>query len=192
MVREGHAQSHTLLSRRDVVVQRGALRLQRTSHWCRLETSQGLIDIYHSIGDAVIPICRAQNTALAAYVSPQEFGLAWLTLALQVLYMPGDIEVMTEEGSATMWHLGFRAKLGPWMWPELGLSPQLCARHVHCCPAQPRMVTNKGFLRGTFDPINVDRMDSTVKFRLCTGRPYRSGCQLHEPDMGTDGVIAYL
>ncbi len=155
------------------------------------ETSQGLVDIYHSIGDAVIPICRAQNSALAAYVSPHEFGLAWPTLTLQGLYMPGDIETVTEEGSATMRHLGFRARLWPWMWPELGLSPQLCARHAYCCPAQPRMVTDKGFLRGTFDPIHVDRMDPTVKFRLCS-RPCRSGCQLHEPDMGTHGVIAYL
>ncbi len=140
-----------------------------------VETIRGKLHIFRSTGHAVVPIIHAPNTALVAYISPEHFGLGWPKLTLNLRCMPGQFTRICTSINRALDHLGFDTKLWPWMWKGLGIRAQACARHAFCCPAQQRLVVDKGFMRATMSPLETSRLEANVAFRLCD-RPCRGSC----------------
>ncbi len=140
------------------------------------------VDIRRSVSHPLLPICQTINSTLAVYVSPEQFGLAWPNLTLDSRYMPRSFLRASDRTSHIMTQLGLSAKLWPWMWPDLGMAPQQCARNAFYCPAQARTVTDGGFLQATLFPHTMERITPRIEFRLCN-RPCHNGCQRATPHL---------
>ena len=140
-----------------------------------VNTNQGRLTIHRSRGHALLPICRPPSTALAAYVNPSHFGLVWPTLTLHRRAMTRDLDPIRPTSMAMALpgdgglprDLKVDMKLWPWMWPDVPVPRQQCARRLFLCPAQERAFTDDGALHGSFDPRTTEPLDVRIAFRLC-------------------------
>ncbi len=125
--------------------------------------------------DPLRPICNPAHTAAAIYVNPSHFGLLWPSLTLNRLSLVGASAHPATTIDDGLCALAVDLKLWPWMWPELNIQRQHCARTRYICPGQPRMPLDRGSLHGNLSAAKNIPLTSRIVFRL-DNRPCRGLC----------------
>ncbi len=166
-----------------------------TTYFLELDTKNGRrITIYHSKGHSLLPIAHTpSSSSLAAYVNPRHFGLVWPKLTLGRRAMTNECSGTSSLTTAVLGkQVDMDTKLWPWMWPDVGVPRQQCARRLFMCPAQERSFTDDGALHGSFNPCSSEPLDVRIAFRLCIRdcRGTCSGPQTHL-QRAFDTVVEY-
>lgn len=150
--------------------------IQGVGFYLVMRTDRACVTVFRSRGHALLPICHAPSSSLAAYVNPRYFGLVWPKLTLNRRAMPSELSSRSSGwAQALRDQLDVDSKLWPWMWPDMGISRQQCARQKFMCPAQERLFIDDGSLHGSIDPWTTVPLDPRIAFRL-SSRRCRRGC----------------
>lgn len=150
--------------------------VQGVGFYIVMRTDRAYVTVFRSRGHALLPICHAPSSSLAAYVNARYFGLVWPKLTLSRRAMPSEVSSRSSGWAGALRdHLDIDSKLWPWMWPDIGIPRQECSRQQFMCPAQERFFVDDGALHGTDNPWTTEPLDPRIAFRLSTRR-CRRGC----------------